>query len=112
MKWLSLTMIIFLLLVVADYVSADDPHGKTFYPTTTNNYYTVEGVASAISAAQCHFDNASKSLQICGAVGFSEGSQAQTAGIAKKYNGMLINGTISTEDGITRYGAGITIKIK
>lgn len=72
----------------------------------------IKGVASAISAAQCHFDAGSYDLQLCGATGFSDGKEALTLGVGKKYKDFLISGTISVEDNRTRYGAGINWKIK
>lgn len=102
------TILVFLAILLANPAYADDPHR---YKTVTN-IYSTEGIASAISAAQCNFDNSSNALQVCAAMGFSDGNQAQTGGIAKKYKGFLLNGTVSTENGRTRYGVGLTIKVK
>ncbi|MCK5236071.1 MAG: hypothetical protein KAR06_03715 [Deltaproteobacteria bacterium] len=102
------SILVFLAILLASPVLADDRH----HYSTTNVYTDSKGIASAISAAQCNFDNSSNALQICAAMGFSDGNQAQTAGIAKKYKGFLLNGTVSTESGQTRYGVGLTIKVK
>ena len=80
--------------------------------TTVNNYTSTEGIASAISAAQCHFDNGSFHLQLCGGVGYSDNREAATFGIAKKYKDFLLNGTITTEDNHTTFGFGLNWKVK
>ena len=80
--------------------------------TIVNNYTSTEGIASAISAAQCHFDGGSYDLQLCGGVGFSNGNQAATFGVGKKYKDFLLNGTITTEDNETSVGIGMNWKIK
>jgi hypothetical protein len=79
---------------------------------TTINNYSTKGIASAISAAQCHFDGGSFDLQLCGAVGYSDNQEAFTFGIGKKYKDFLINGTVSVEDNKARYGVGLNWKIK
>ena len=91
------------------YASGDHHHSQQ---TTVNNIYSSEGVASAISAAQCHFDNGSIHLQLCGAAGYSDNQEAATFGIAKKYNDFLFNGTITTEDNHTTYGFGLNWKVR
>lgn len=80
---------------------------------TVNNYsYQTKGIASAISAAQCHFDGGSRSLQLCSGVGFSGDSEAIAFGAGKTYKEFLINAIITIEDSQTRFGAGINWKIK
>jgi len=51
-------------------------HGsETHNGSVTNNYYSsdgsVYGVASAIAAANCHFDGGLFDLQVCGAAGYA-----------------------------------------
>ena len=102
---------ILLALLLANTAYADNRHHNI-----TNNYYTsdgnVIGVASAISAAQCHFDNGSFHLQLCAGAGYSDNQEAATFGIAKKYKDFLINGTITTEDNHTSFGFGLNWKVK
>ena len=111
MKWFSLGILIIILIAVFSDAMADDPHERDV-PSETIVYTDSQGVASAIASAQCNFDNSSNALQVCAAMGFSDGNQAQAAGIAKKYKGFLLNGSVSTESGVTRYGVGLTIKVK
>ena len=99
---------ILLAILLANTALADNRH---HHKTITNNYYNVEGVASAISAAQCHFDNGSFHLQLCAGAGYSDNQEAATFGIAKKYKDFLINGTITTEDNHTTFGMGINWKV-
>lgn len=97
--------------IFSNVLMADDPH-RYSKQTTVNNIYSSEGIASAISAAQCHFDNGSIHLQLCGAAGYSDNQEAATFGIAKKYNDFLFNGTITTEDNHTTYGFGLNWKVR
>ncbi len=108
MKILTILVAVAFTALFAMNVYADNKH----HHNTVTNIYSTEGIASAIASAQCNFDNSSNALQVCAAMGFSDGNQAQVAGIAKKYKGFLLNGTVSTENGQTRYGVGLTIKVK
>ncbi len=99
---------IFLAILLANTVYADNKH----HHSTVANIYSTDGIASAISAAQCHFDNGSFHLQLCGGAGYSDNQEAATFGIAKKYKDFLINGTITTEDNHTTFGFGLNWKVK
>jgi len=113
MKMVSLIMILGILIILfGNGAFAGDPHGAVIEKSPTNNYYTSEGVASAISAANCSFDSSTFDLQLCGAVGYTDNTDAVTFGIGKKYKDFLINGTISSEDNRTSFGAAINWKIK
>ena len=74
--------------------------------------YQIKGVASAISAAQCHFDGGSFDLQLCGGYGNAFGQNAYTFGAGQKVGDFLLNFTQTTEDGKSSHGAGINWKIK
>ncbi len=102
---------IFLTTLLANPAYADDPHYQEA-PRETIVYTDSQGIASAISAAQCHFDNGSFHLQLCGGAGYSDNQEAATFGIAKKYKDFLINGTITTEDNHTTFGFGLNWKVK
>ena len=106
------TILVLLALLLASPAYADDPHGVVIKQGNPTNVYSTEGVASAISAAQCHFDNGSFHLQLCGGAGYSNNQEAATFGIAKKYKDFLINGTITTEDNHTTFGFGLNWKVK
>ncbi len=108
MKTIALILTIILFFGLAFNAMAGEKH----HTQTTTNYANIKGVASAISAAQCSFDNGSSSLQLCGAVGYYENQEAVTFGIGKKYKSFLLNGTISTESGQTAVGVGLNWKIK
>ena len=110
MKWLILGLLIIMSIAIYSDAVADDPHGVQ--QGSTNNYYDNKGIASAISAAQCHFDNGSFHLQLCAGAGYYDNQEAATFGIAKKYKDFLINGTISTEDNHTTVGFGLNWKVK
>jgi len=108
------TILVFLAILLASPAFADDPHRSivieesNYYTSTNDNY----GIASAISAAQCHFDNGSFHLQLCAGAGYTDNQEAATFGIAKKYKDFLINGTITTEDNHTSFGFGLNWKVK
>ena len=106
------TILVILALLLVTPVLADDPHGVVIREGTATNIYSTEGIASAISAAQCHFDNGSFHLQLCAGAGYSDNQEAATFGIAKKYKDFLINGTITTEDNHTTFGFGLNWKVK
>jgi hypothetical protein len=99
-----------ILAFFAQDAQSDDRHHVT--RVIQNDITSYPGVASAISASQCHFDGGSFDLQLCGGVGFSNGNQAATFGVGKKYNDFLLNGTITTEDNETSVGIGMNWKIK
>jgi len=107
----TIMMIIGLSILLLSNTMADDPHGA-IKETVTNNYYDSKGIASAISAAQCHFDNGSFHLQLCAGAGYTDNQEAATFGIAKKYKDFLINGTITSEDNHTSFGFGLNWKVK
>ena len=106
--------IIFFVLFAAGFFAAniamaDDPHG---YKAPRTVYVDSQGVASAISAAQCHFDGGSYDLQLCGGWGHSYGQDAYTVGAGQKIGDFLLNYTETTENGNISRGAGINWKIK
>lgn len=70
------------------------------------------GVASAISAAQCHFDGGSFDLQLCGGYGNAFGQDAYTFGAGQKIGDFLFNFTETTENGKSSHGFGVNWKVK
>ena len=108
MKIVSALMILGIILFGNAY--AGDPHH--IEQKTIIIQPEIEGIASAISAAQCHFDNGSFHLQLCAGAGYSDNQEAATFGIAKKYKDFLLNGTITTEDNHTTFGFGLNWKVK
>jgi len=108
-----ISIVLLLLMSLAAYGSDNHRgHHDVVKETVTNNYYDSKGIASAISAAQCHFDNGSIHLQLCAGAGYSDNQEAATFGIAKKYNDFLFNGTITTEDNHTTFGFGVNWKVR
>lgn len=99
-----------ILAFMAETAWASEKH----HHVTQVSQYTAQAIsiASAISASQCHFDGGSFDLQLCGGVGFSNGNQAATFGVGKKYNDFLLNGTITHENSETSVGIGMNWKIK
>jgi hypothetical protein len=85
----------------------DEKHHKS-----PANNYQIKGVASAISAAQCHFDGGSNDLQLCGAHGNAFNSDAFTVGAGYKVGDFLLNATRTIENGDESYGFGVNYKIK
>jgi hypothetical protein len=110
------TILIFLAILLANTAYADNKHHKHIViekaPAVTNIYTNIQGVASAISASQCHFDGGSFDLQLCAGAGYSDNQEAVTFGIGKKYKDFLINGTITSEDSHTTFGIGLNWKVK
>ena len=111
--------IIGLLLVIANISYADNRHHAIVYEQApnyqlpTNNYQIgSKGVASAISAAQCHFDGGSFDLQLCGGYGNAFGQDAYTFGAGQKFGDFLLNFTGTTEDGKESHGFGVNWKVK
>ena len=111
MKLLIALIIWFLVMLALSSIALADS-SRHYSTKTTTNIYSTEGIASAISAAQCHFDNGSFHLQLCAGAGYSNNQEAATFGIAKKYKDFLINGTITTEDNHTTFGFGLNWKVK
>lgn len=109
---MKFTLLILLAILLANPAYADDPHRYQEAPRETIVHLDSQGIASAISAAQCHFDNGSFHLQLCAGAGYSDNQEAATFGIAKKYKDFLLNGTITTEDNHTTFGFGLNWKVK
>jgi len=100
-------LLIMLALSFIDTATADDPHHEK---VTIN--YSVKGVASAISAAQCHFDGGSYDLQLCGGYGNAFGQDAVTIGAGYKIGDFLFNATETNENGEWSRGFGVNLKVK
>lgn len=117
MKKSSITISIVLFLISQSTIAGGYHHHQESTLTyekrgTINNYYSTKGIASAISAAQCHFDGGSFDLQLCGAIGYSYGQEAYTFGAAKKIGDFLLNVTETIENGKLSRGAGVNWKVK
>ena len=108
------TILIFLSILLANIAMADNRRHYHDVPreTITNNYYGIKGVASAISAAQCHFDGGSFDLQLCGGYGNAFGQDAFTFGAGQKFGDFLFNVTETTENGKSSHGFGVNWKVK
>ena len=108
MKWLSLTMIIFLLLVVADYVSADDPHGtQQGYPSIT--YSKSQALALAFSEIDATV--LSDKWQFGGGFGDHEGETAYALGVHKRITkNLLFGGKIGEQGGKVGKSFGFNYK--
>jgi hypothetical protein len=115
MKVITTLMIFAILAINTAY--ADNKHHKHIViekdvPRETIIYTDTQGVASAISAAQCHFDAGSFDLQLCGGWGNSSSQNAYTVGGGQKFGDFLFNYTITEENGLISRGGGINWKIK
>ena len=73
--------------------------------TTVNQ---VRGIALGIAASQHIFDFGTHSWQWSAGTGSYDNNSAISFGVAKRLDRVLFTGSISTEDGITGYGVGIT----
>lgn len=69
--------------------------------------YNYKGIASGISAAQCHPNLGQVRLQGCFSASNLGTAQAFTFGLAQKYKQTLINGTITKEDNTIGLGIGL-----
>ena len=105
MKWLSLTMIIFLLLVVADYVSADGNYNNI----TTNSIETSQAMALAVS--EINPTLLSSKWQVGVGFGIHNDSTAIAIGLAKRVNkNLLFSGKIANQDGDIGTSIGLNFK--
>lgn len=68
------------------------------------------GTALGIAASQCHHDFATVSLQGCAGIGSFMNEKAYSFGLAKRFDRVLINGSVSTENSNTAIGAGINFR--
>jgi len=75
--------------------------------TYIENPKNYTGVASAISAAQCHFDFATDVLQGCASVAGHNGGSAVSFGLGKRFGRTLINGACSIEGEYRSCGGGV-----
>ena len=110
--------LLFTISLIANIAHSSESHHSIVYVDVPTNYqannYQIgsKGVASAISAAQCHFDGGSFDLQLCGGYGNAFGQDAYTFGAGQKVGDFLLNFTETTENGKSSYGLGINWKVK
>ena len=109
-KYILKMIIITGLMFMATLVLADSRHVAINMPDvniTNVSRGTSQGIALAISASQLHFDFGTFPLQGGVGIGSFNGSQAATFGLAKRFDRILINGTISGEEGLEGFGFGL-----
>lgn len=75
--------------------------------TTIINNTTSEGAALGIAVAQHHFDFGTLVWQGSIGAGHYDGSEAVSFAIGKRFDRILVNVSITTEDQETGYGAGV-----
>ncbi len=102
-----------LLIPMVAYAGGSHHHETTVITLPASTVTTVttleqsKGVALAIATAQHSFDWGSYDLQGSLAVGSYGSSDALSVGVAKRFDRILINGSVGTEDGKTGYGAAV-----
>ena len=105
MKWLSLTMIIFLLLVIADYVSADGNYNNI------NNYNVETSQAMALAVSEINPTLLSSKWQMGVGFGSHNDETAIAVGLAKRVNKcLLFSGKIANQDGESGTSIGLNFK--
>lgn len=83
--------------------SSSQPVDKYTYVPTSN----TEGVASAIASSQHHFDFGTDAWQGSLGVGNYENNNAASFSVGKRFDRILFNGTIITENDKVSYGFGL-----
>jgi len=108
---LALVLIIFSANAAADWCCRDTTNITNNYTEVTHVVEeTNTGTAMAIAVAQHHFGFGTYSWQGSASAGFYDGEQAYSAGLAKRFEEVLINGTISRESDETGYGIGANFR--
>lgn len=100
------------LLASLFFMALADSYGSERYPVNnTVNHYTVvvegKGTATAIASSQHNFDWSTDKWQGSFGLGGFSNKSAHSFGLAKKFDKVLINGSVSHEEADTGYGLGI-----
>jgi len=106
MKFFILGIFIIMTIAVISDANADDPHGVVIEKSSTNNYYTSEGVASAIAAGQHHY-KATKQLQWSIGGGYIDDYSAVSFGLGLQVGKVFVSGNLGS-DGVIGVGASGT----
>lgn len=70
----------------------------------------TSGVALSIAASQHHFDYGTHSWQGSVGVGYFDSEQAISGALAKRFNDVLLNGSIGRESDNTGVGFGVNVR--
>ena len=96
---------IILLFLLSFNVVAHDFHHET--TGTVINNMSAEGVALSLAASQHHFDFGTQSWQGSVGAGHFKDDTAFSFGVGKRFDRVLINGSVGVEDNELGLGAGI-----
>jgi hypothetical protein len=102
-KWFVIGIVVAILIGVAAINSAEarPPHNHdpdvTYIFNVTEITEKATGIASAMALGQCQYDY-THSLQGCVGLGFNDGTQAISFGLAKRSDEVLISGGLALEE--------------
>lgn len=103
----SFVAIVAVLFVINEAVARDYEPVKPIVTETTVNKNVVRGAALGMAMAQHHFDFGTYSLQGSVAASSYDDSEAASFAIGKRFDRVLVNGSIGREDGVTGVAAGV-----
>ncbi len=107
---MKLIIILFILLITMNFTASvawgSRDHTTVNHYTNYHNSEKASGTALAIATANHTFYWGVKKTQASIAVGQYDGESAVSIGIGKRFDGLLINGSIGSEDNKVGYGAG------
>jgi len=95
-----------MLLLVSAKVHAHDHHHDTKSETINVN----SGIALGIAASQIYADWSTQKTQLGIGTGMYKDDNAIAVGLGKRFNKVLINGSISTNGNDTAFGAGLNFR--
>ena len=116
-------ILIAIMLTLSQCVYADryhDDHITNVYPTeyitqTIENRSIEEnssGAALGIATGQLNFDYSTQAWQVGAGLGNYQDSKAGAIGVAKRFGGVLLNGSYGKESNSEGYGLGATVRFK
>ena len=127
LPWLIVAFIVYISVAFAS-GSHHDTHVTNVYPTET--FYVTEqvntstfatstvinentsGAALGIATGQLNFDFATDAFQVSAGLGNYQDDKAGVIGVAKRFGGILINGSYGKESNSEGYGIGATMRFK
>lgn len=100
---------ILLFLISFSAYAGNEHHNDTVYNQTTIKEMN-SGTALGIANAQHQFDMSTHSLQGSVAMGHYDGADALSFALGKRFDKILLNGSVGLEDGKVGYGVGLNFR--
>lgn len=101
-------LILFLALTGTAFAGGDREYTYNNTTIVTHNSTGIHGVALAIASAQHNFDFGTHSWQGSVGTGFYNGNSAVSFALGKRFNKVIISGSLGIEEGNLGGGIGVT----